>query len=52
MVLEKEGKDQFADRVRHEEGLQRANEERNILHTIKRREVKWNCHILRRNCLL
>jgi hypothetical protein len=28
------------------------NEERNILHTIKRRKAKWTGHILRRNCLL
>jgi hypothetical protein len=27
-------------------------EERNILHTIKRRKAKWIGHILRRNCLL
>jgi hypothetical protein len=27
-------------------------EERNILHTIKRRKANWICHILRRNCLL
>jgi hypothetical protein len=27
-------------------------EERNILHTIKRRKANWIGHILRRNCLL
>jgi hypothetical protein len=27
-------------------------EERNIVHTIKRRKAKWIDHILRRNCLL
>jgi hypothetical protein len=27
-------------------------EERNIIHTIKRRKANWIGHILRRNCLL
>jgi hypothetical protein len=31
---------------------QRVKEERNILHTIKRRMVNWIGHILRRNCLI
>jgi len=38
--------------VRNEEVLRRVKEERNILHTIKRRKDNWNGHILRRNCLL
>jgi hypothetical protein len=38
--------------VRNEEVLHRVNEERNILHTIKRRKANWIGHILRRNCLL
>jgi len=38
--------------VRYEEVLQRVKEERNILHTIKRRSANWLCHILRRNCRL
>jgi hypothetical protein len=38
--------------VRNEEVLHRVKEERNILHTIKRREANWIGHILRRNCLL
>jgi hypothetical protein len=38
--------------VRTEEVLHRVKEERNILHTIKRRKVYWIGHILRRNCLL
>jgi len=42
----------WTDRIRSEEALQRANEERNILQTIKRRKDKWIGHILRRNCLL
>jgi hypothetical protein len=42
----------WTDRVRNEEVLQRVKEERNILHTIKRRKVNWIGHILRRNCVL
>jgi hypothetical protein len=30
----------------------RLKEERNILHTIRRRKANWIGHILRRNCLL
>jgi hypothetical protein len=41
----------WTDRVRNEEVLNRVNEERNILHTIKRRKGNWSGHILRRNCL-
>jgi hypothetical protein len=40
------------DEVRSEEGLQRVKEERNILHTIKRRKANWSGHILRRNWLI
>jgi hypothetical protein len=32
--------------------LRRVNEERNILHTIKRRKAYWSSYILCRNCLL
>jgi hypothetical protein len=42
----------WTDRVRNEEVLERVKEERNILHTIKRRKADWVYHILRRNCLL
>jgi inosine/xanthosine triphosphate pyrophosphatase family protein len=42
----------WTDRVRSEEVLHRVKEERNILHTIKRRKANWICHILRRNCRL
>jgi hypothetical protein len=42
----------WTDRVRNEEVLHRVKEERNILHTIKRRKVNWIGHILRRNRLL
>jgi hypothetical protein len=42
----------WTDRVRNEEVLRRVKEERNILHTVKRRKANWIGHILRRNCLL
>jgi hypothetical protein len=42
----------WTDCVRNEEVLHRMKEERNILHTIKRRKANWNGHILRRNCFL
>jgi hypothetical protein len=38
--------------VRNEEVLHRVKEERNIVHTIKRRKANWIGHILRGNCLL
>jgi hypothetical protein len=38
--------------VRNEEVLHKVKEERNILHTIKKRKAKWIGHILHRNCLL
>jgi hypothetical protein len=41
----------WTDRVRNEEVLQRVKEERNIVHTIKRK-ANLSGHILRRNCLL
>jgi hypothetical protein len=42
----------WTGRVRNEEVLHRVKEERNILHTIKRRKANSIGHILRRNCLL
>jgi hypothetical protein len=42
----------WTDRVRNEEVLQRVKEERNIVHTIKRRKANWIGHILRGNWLL
>ena len=42
----------WADRVRNEEVLPRVNEQRNILHEIRKRKANWIGHILRRNCLL
>jgi hypothetical protein len=41
----------WTDHVRNEV-LHRVKEERNMVHTIKRRKANWICHILRRNCLL
>jgi hypothetical protein len=38
--------------VRNEEVLQGVEEERNIIHTVRRRKDNWIRHILRRNCLL
>ena len=40
------------DHVRNEEVLLRVNEQRNILHEIRKRKANWIGHILRRNCLL
>jgi hypothetical protein len=42
----------WIDHVKNEEVLHRVKEERNIVHTIKRRKANWIGHILRRNCLL
>jgi len=42
----------WTDRVRNEEVLRTANEERNVLRTIKRTKCNWSGHILSRNCLL
>jgi hypothetical protein len=42
----------WIDRVRNEEVLRGVNEERNILHAVKRRKTNWIGHILRRNRLL
>jgi hypothetical protein len=41
----------WTNHVRNEEVLHRVKEERNIVHTIKRRKANWIGHILRRNCL-
>jgi hypothetical protein len=41
----------WTDRVRNEV-LHVLKEDRNILHTIKRRKANWIGHFLRRNCLL
>ena len=42
----------WIDYVRSEEVLLQVNEQRNILHAIRKRKANWIVHILRRNCLL
>jgi hypothetical protein len=42
----------WTDRVNNKTVLHRVKEERNILHTIRRKKAKWIGHILLRNCLL
>jgi hypothetical protein len=42
----------WTDRVNNEAVLHKVKEERNILHTIRRRKANWIGHTLRRNCLL
>jgi hypothetical protein len=51
VVLEKNG-DELDHRVKNEEVLHRVKVERNILHTIIRRNTTRICHILHSNCLL
>jgi hypothetical protein len=42
----------WTNHVRNEEVLLRVNEQRNILHEIRKRKANWIGHILRRNCIL
>jgi len=42
----------WTDHVKNGEVLLRVNEQKNILHKIRKRKVNWIGHILRRNCLL
>jgi len=42
----------WTDHVRNEEVLLIVNEQRNILHEIRKRKANWIDHFLRRNCLL
>ena len=42
----------WTDNVRNEEVLLRVNEQRNMLHEIRKRKANWIGHILRRNSLL
>ena len=42
----------WTDHVRNEEVLLRVNEQRNILHEIRKRKANWIGHSLRRNWLL
>jgi hypothetical protein len=42
----------WTDHINNEAVLHRVKEERNILHTIRRRKANWIGHIFHRNCLL
>ena len=42
----------WTDHMRNEDVLLRVNQQRNILHEIRKRKANWIGHILRRNCLL
>ena len=42
----------WTDKVRNKEVLIRVNEQRNILHEIRKRKANWIGHILRRNCFI
>jgi hypothetical protein len=42
----------WTDHVRNEDVWLRVNEQRNIVHEIRKRKANWIGHILRRNCLL
>ena len=42
----------WTDRVRNGEVLYRVMEERNIIHTLKRRKANWIGHSMRRNRVL
>ena len=51
MVLEKDG-DQFDRPCEKEEALHTIKEEKNILHTVRRRKTNWIGHIWLGSCLL
>ena len=42
----------YTDHVRNEDVLLRVEEQRNILHEIRKRKANWIGYVLRRNCLL
>ena len=42
----------WTDHVRNEEVLLRVNEQRNVLHEIRKRKANWIGHVLRRNCFV
>jgi hypothetical protein len=42
----------WTDYMRNEEVLHTVNEQKDILHEIRKRTANWIGHILRRNCLL
>jgi hypothetical protein len=51
-VLEKDGEDYLDRSCENEEVSHRVSEERNIFHTVNRRNVNWIEHILHNTCLL
>jgi hypothetical protein len=52
VVLEKDGKISLTVCVSNEAVLHRVKQERNMIHTVTRREANWIGHILRRKCIL
>ena len=42
----------WTDHVRNEEVLLRVNEQKKMLHEIRKRKANWIGYVLRRNCLL
>jgi len=52
VMLEKNGKDQLDWSCGKWRSIARVNEQKNILHEIRKRKANWIGHILRRNCLL
>jgi hypothetical protein len=52
VVLEKSGEEQLDRSCEKGRTIHRVKQERNIIHTIKRREAKWIGQILRRNCFV
>ena len=42
----------WTDYVRNEEVLLTVNEQRNIIHEIRKRKANWIGHLWRRNCIL
>ena len=50
-TVDKKHLESWTNYVRNE-ALLHVNEQRNILHTIRKRKANWIGHILRRNCLL
>jgi hypothetical protein len=42
----------WTDHVRNEEVLLRVEEQRNVLHEVRKRKADWIGNILLRNCLL
>jgi hypothetical protein len=45
-------REEALDRTMWSSRCGRVNEQRNILHEIRKGKANWICHILRRNCLL